>query len=89
MKIHSAHSSARAAHDDPRECDQAEKIESIEREIGDLNKAVFRGNGKPSLISQVAVMDSKINAICWLVTATCGAVIVQLVVLFFRLIGKI
>lgn len=71
------------------ECQQTDKIESIERELGDLNKVVFRGNGKPSLVSQMAVVDSKINGLCWVAGVTLAAVIGQVVVMFFRMIGKV
>jgi hypothetical protein len=70
------------------ECDQAETITAIQRELGDLNKAVFRGNGKPSLIAQMAVVDSKISALCWLVGGTCMAVVGQIVIGIFKAIGK-
>ncbi len=66
------------------ECQQTETIESIRRELGDLNKVVFRGNGKPPLITQVALIDSKISALCWLVAVTCGAVIAQIVTMVFK-----
>jgi hypothetical protein len=71
------------------DCQQADKIDGIERELGSLNTAVFRGNGKPSLISQMAVVDAKINGLCWVAGITLGAVIGQMVILFFRMIGKV
>jgi hypothetical protein len=74
---------------DPVDCQQSEKHETIERELGDLNKAVFRGNGKPSLTSRMEVVDAKINALCWVAAATLAAVIGQVVVLFFKMIGKL
>lgn len=77
-----------SGHSQVVECQQADKIESIERELCDLNKAVFRGNGKPSLISQMAVVDAKINALCWLVGGTCMAVIGQIVYAVCRSIFK-
>jgi hypothetical protein len=73
---------------EPVDCQQAEKITGIERELGDLNTAVFRGNGKPSLVAQMAVLDAKINALCWVAAVTLAAVLGQVVILFFRMIGK-
>ena len=89
MKIHATH-----PHETTFDCKQADKIEGIEketnkiggieRELGDLNKVVFRGNGKPSLVSRVEVLDSKLCILMWLVSVTCGAVAVQVVTLWFK-----
>lgn len=73
---------------EPIDCQQTEKIVGIERELGALNTAVFRGNGKPSLVSQMAVVDAKINALCWVAGVTLAAVLGQVVILFFKMIGK-
>ena len=71
-------------HGEQVECSQADKIEKIGRDLGELDKIVFRGNGKPSLVSQMAVIDSKISALCWIVAVTCGAVIAQIVAMIFK-----
>lgn len=73
----------------PREhdCTQENRIGTMEREVGDLNDKVWRGNGKPSIIEQLAVMRQTVSALCWLVAVTCGAVIAQIVALVFRARG--
>ena len=38
------------------------KIENIEREVGTLNKAIFTGNGQPSIISRIASMETTLDA---------------------------
>lgn len=73
MKIHATHGV------EDEECRQDTRIAGMERELGDLNKIVIRGNGKPSLVSQVAVLDTKLTLLCWLVGVTCAAVIGQIV----------
>jgi hypothetical protein len=65
-------------------CVQDQRICGMEREIGTLNDKVWRGNGKPALTEQMAVMRQTVNALCWLVATTCGAVIVQVVVMIFK-----
>lgn len=66
------------------ECTQENRIGAVEREVGDLNDKVWRGNGKPSIIEQIACMRQTVSALCWLVAVTCGAVIAQIVALIFR-----
>ena len=70
------------------ECEQKQTLESHGRELGKLNLAVFEGaGGQPSLKEQMAVMTQKVNALCWLVGATCVAVLTQVVALWFRTKG--
>ena len=69
------------------ECRQEKRIDGIEREVGDLNDKVWRGNGKPSIIEQIAVMRQTVSALCWLVAVTCAAVIAQIVAMVFRARG--
>lgn len=62
-------------------CEQADRIGTLEREMGVVNKAVLQPGG---LISQVAVQNIQIRALCWLVGLTCSAVVVQVVTLWFK-----
>ena len=61
--------SAASDHD----CTQKNRIEGIEREVGTLNDKVWRGNGKPALTEQMAVLSQTVRALCWLVAVTCAA----------------
>jgi len=61
------------------ECKQIDKIETICRELGTLNKAIFLGNGRPSVMAQMEVLRDQVNKLCWLVGITCVAVIGQIV----------
>lgn len=61
------------------DCKQADKIETICRELGALNKAVFLGNGRPSVMAQMEVLRDQMQKLCWLVGVTCAAVIGQIV----------
>ena len=73
----------KAQHD----CTQENRIEGIEREVGTLNDKVWRGNGKPALTAQMAVLILTVRALCWLVTVTCAAVIAQIVAMIFKARG--
>ena len=66
------------------ECSQEEKLSVHDRELMHLNQAVFFGNGSPSIVSQLATMRQTVTALCWLVAVTCGAVITNVVVVFFK-----
>jgi len=73
----------KAQHD----CTQENRIECIEREVGTLNDKVWRGNGKPALTEQMAVLSQTVRALCWLVAVTCAAVIAQIVAMIFKARG--
>jgi hypothetical protein len=66
------------------ECKQADKIETIGREVGDLNKIIFRGNGQPSVMQQLATLRQSVQALCWVAGGTLIAVIGQLVSMLFK-----
>lgn len=70
------------------DCKQEDRLTTCERELGDLNKVVWRGNGTPSLVAQMAVMSQTVKALCWLVGGACMAVLGQIVVLVFRAVAK-
>lgn len=70
-------------------CTQENRLVSAERDLGRLNKAVFFGNGEPSITSQMAVLRKTVAALCWLVAVTCAAVITQIVVLWFKTKGAL
>ena len=65
-------------------CTQEARIMTLEREVRTLNDKVWRGNHKPSLTERMATQEQAIRALCWLVAATCGAVIVQVVAMTFH-----
>ena len=78
-----------AAEPESVDCLQEDRLVAAERDLKQLNKVVFLGNGAPSLVAQMAVMTQTVKALFWLVGGTCMAVIGQIVVLVFRAIGKI
>lgn len=61
------------------ECKQGDNIDTIKRELGALNKAVFLGNGRPSVMAQMEVLRDQMQKLCWLVGVTCAAVLGQIV----------
>lgn len=61
------------------ECRQGDKIETICRELGTVNKALFLGNGRPSVMAQMEVLRDQMQKLCWLVGITCAAVLGQIV----------
>jgi sorbitol-specific phosphotransferase system component IIBC len=65
------------------ECKQADKIVRLDQEMGRLVKAVFIGNGQPSVIAQLAVLRQSMQTLSWLVGVTCVAVIGQIVAKIF------
>jgi len=68
---------------DEIDCKQGDKIDRLDQEMAKLNKAMFFGNGQPSVISQLAVMRQSIQALSWLVGITCCAVVGQIVARLF------
>lgn len=38
------------------------KIEGLEREVGTLNKAIFTGNGQPSLTSRMSSIETQLSS---------------------------
>lgn len=82
MKIHGTDHDGQAV-----ECKQEDRLIGHDREIGVLNKIVIYGNGKPSLVTQVSNLSQIVQALCWLVAVTCSAVIVQAVVMLFKVKG--
>jgi hypothetical protein len=66
------------------ECKQADKMETIGRELGKLNKIVFEGNGQPSVMQQLATLRQSVQALCWVAGGTLIAVIGQLVTMLFK-----
>ena len=74
---------AAADHD----CIHETRLAGMEREIGTLNDKVWRGNGKPALTEQIAVLAQTVRALCWLVAVTCAAVIAQIVAMIFKARG--
>jgi hypothetical protein len=65
------------------QCSQGDKITRLDQEMAKLNKAMFFGNGQPSVLSQLAVMRQTIQALSWLVGITCCAVVGQIVAKLF------
>ena len=70
-------------HDD-HDCTQELRITGLERDVDTLNDKVWRGNGKPSLTEQMAVLRHTVNELSWLVATTCAAVIAQVIVTIFK-----
>jgi hypothetical protein len=66
------------------ECKQVDKIETIGREMGKINKIVFEGNGQPSVMQQLATLRQSVQALCWVAGGTLIAVIGQLVTMIFK-----
>jgi hypothetical protein len=66
------------------DCKQADKMDAIGREVGDLNKIIFRGNGQPSVMQQLATLRQSVQALCWVAGGTLIAVIGQLVTMLFK-----
>jgi len=66
------------------ECKQADKMDAIGRELGELNKIIFRGNGQPSVMQQLATLRQSVQALCWVAGGTLIAVIGQLVTMLFK-----
>jgi hypothetical protein len=66
-------------HHDEIDCKQGDKIDRMDQDMSKLTKAMFFGNGQPSVLSQLAVMRQSIQALSWLVGVTCAAVIGQIV----------
>jgi hypothetical protein len=66
-------------HEEGVDCRQADKIDRMDQDMSKLTKAMFFGNGQPSVLSQLAVMRQSIQALSWLVGVTCAAVIGQIV----------
>ena len=66
------------------DCKQADKMDAIGRELGDLNKIIFRGNGQPSVMQQLATLRQSVQALCWVAGGTLVAVIGQLVTIIFK-----
>jgi len=69
---------------DDHECLRAETLATMERELGTLNKTVFLGNSKPSLVTQIATMQQTLNGMLWTLRAVAVAVIAQIVLAFFK-----
>jgi hypothetical protein len=65
------------------ECKHADKIGRLDQEMARLVKAVFIGNGQPSVIAQLAVLRQSMQTLSWLVGVTCVAVIGQIVAKIF------
>jgi hypothetical protein len=51
----------------------------MDQDLSKLTKAMFFGNGHPSVLAQLAVMRQSIQALSWLVGITCVAVVGQIV----------
>ena len=84
MKIHVQ----RTEGDNLIECQQVDEIASLKEKVVKIDKTLFLGNGKPSILSQMAVMQQAIYALTWLAGVTLAAVIGQIVFLAFRMIAK-
>ena len=67
------------------ECQQADEVEGLRREMGVVNKTLFRGNGQPALVTQTATNTQAINALTRLAWVTLTAVVGEAVLLVFRL----
>ena len=67
------------------DCQQVDELESLKREIGHVNKALFLGNGQPPLVTQMATNTQAISALTRLAWVTLTAVVGEAVLLVFRL----
>ena len=67
------------------ECQQEGAIEGLGRKVNDLDKAVFRGNGHPALVTQTATNTQAINALTRIAWVTLTAVIGEAVLLVFKM----
>ena len=70
------------------ECQQEGAVADMGRKVNDLDKAVFRGNGQPSLVSQTATNTQAINALTRIAWITLTAVIGEFVLLLFNVVLK-
>lgn len=84
MKIHVQ----RTEGDGLIECQQKDEIASLKEKITKIDKTLFLGNGKPSMMTQMAVMQQTIYALTWLAAVTLTAVIGQIVFLAFKALAK-
>ena len=66
-------------------CQQEGEINTLKREMGSINKALFIGNGRPAIVSQVATNSQAIGALTRLAWVTLTAVVGEAVLLVFRL----
>ena len=66
-------------------CQQEDEINTLKREMGSINKALFIGNGRPAIVSQVATNSQAIGALTRLAWVTLTAVVGEAVLLVFRL----
>lgn len=84
MKIHVQ----RTEGDGLIECQQTDEIASLKEKVVKIDKTLFLGNGKPSMMAQMAVMQQAIYALTWLAGVTLAAVIGQIVFLAFKALAK-
>jgi len=66
-------------------CQQEDEINTLKREMGSINKALFIGNGRPAMVAQVATNSQAIGALTRLAWVTLTAVVGEAVLLVFRL----
>ena len=52
-----------APHNVKQECNQEENISEMKAKICHIDKTLFFGNGKPSLVTQIEVMTKKLETI--------------------------
>ena len=83
MKVHVERSGENAR---VVECQQADEVLGLRRKIDDVDKALFRGNGQPSIVSQTATNTQAISALTRIAWITLTAVIGEFVLLVFKLV---
>lgn len=63
------------------------RLESMDEELKHLNDAVFRGNGKPSLLARMEAVETRLGVIArllWLVVGQLVAIAGGLIVWYIR-----
>ena len=82
MKVHVERSGENAL---VSECQQAEEIRGLQEKLYDVDKALFRGNGQPSIVAQTATNTQAISALTRIAWITLTAVIGEFVLLVFKI----
>ena len=63
------------------------RLESMDEELKNLNVAVFRGNGKPSLLARMEAVETRLGVIArllWLVVGQLVTIAGGLIVWYIR-----
>ena len=61
------------------DCIQRDNIAAILKRVATIDRALFFGNGHPSLVTQIATITLQLRAINWGIRLLATTIIVQLV----------